>query len=338
MQRYKGKPFMNTLLNIENVFGEYEGHWVQYILTILIGSIPLFIWLFFLIETPVPFWLVVIITILWTVRWGLIFIGHEKQKMEFYNQQRHDEYESAKSLIHLTFVHPDGLLEYDNGSVAYLVTCFPKGYLNDDVLSKDLEDFMNELDKWNWDLYLHNVVDEVMCSENLPNLKRYSDPDVIRERVSFYNYQDEWARSNTGLYRITFLVRARKNMWKKMRAHLEELTTSDLSLNFVDMKICNHDEAYDIMDRDICNYVDINKMLAERYDNDNYYGSKVLWYDDDIPEELMPVDEYTDQGLNRDIENEYYDSKEKEKEPTNENNEELSDEEYEDDFADRRNA
>ena len=120
-----------------------------------------------------------------------------------------------------------------------------------------------------------------MCSSDL----------VLKERISFYAHQDEWARTHTALYRITFAVSSNKYNWKKLRAHLEELTSSELALMFNEIDILNYDQVGDILDRDICGFVDIIKMLTTKYDNDKFYASKVMWYDDEIPEELIPEKE-----------------------------------------------
>lgn len=291
MRRFKNKENMNTLLNIDSVFGEYEGRVLPVIITIALAGVPLLIWLFLLQGTPIKFLWVVIFDVLWSARWALIILGKEKEKMAFFDQQRADEYKSADELIHIDHIHEDGLIEYDNGKVVYLVSGYLKGYLTDDKLSVDMENFMNELDNWDWDFYLHNTVDELLCEDNLPKLVRYTDQEVIKERISFYAHQDEWARTHTALYRLTFAVSTSKYNWKKIKAHMVELTSSELALMFNEIKILGHDEVGDILDRDICGFVDIIKMLTNKYANDNYHASRVMWYDDEVPEELIPEKE-----------------------------------------------
>lgn len=291
MRRFKNKENMNTLLNIDSVFGEYEGRVLPVIITIALAAVPLLAWLFLLQGTPIKFIWVVIFDVFWSARWALIILGKEKEKMLFYDQQRADEYKSADELIHINHIHEDGLIEYDNGKVAYLVSGYLKGYLTDDKLSVDMENFMNELDNWDWDMYLHNTVDEILCEDNLPKLTKYKDKEVLKERISFYAHQDEWARTHTALYRITFAVSSSKYNWKKLKGHLEELISSELALVFNEVDILNYDQVGDILDRDICGFVDIIKMLTNKYDNDKFYASRVMWYDDEIPEELIPEKE-----------------------------------------------
>ena len=291
MRRFKGKENINTMLNIDNIFGEHEGHVLPIVLTLGCAAIPLFIWLFFLGHYGIPFWPVAVFDVLFTARMALILLGKEKEKIRFYQQQRKDEYKSADELIHTNYVHDDGLIEYDNGKVAYILTGYLKGYLTDDKLSVDLESFMNELDHWGWDMYFHNTVDELLCEDTLPNLRKYTDDTIIRERIEFYTYQDEWSRTHTGLYRISFLVYTGKHNWKKLKAHMLELVSSEIATIFNELVIADKHLAYDIFNRDICGYADINKMLVAKYDNSQYYSSRVMWYDDNVPEELVPPKE-----------------------------------------------
>lgn len=291
MRKFKGKENINTLLNIDSVFGEYEGHVLPIIITIGLAAVPLLIWLFLLQGTFIKFWWVAIADVLWTGRWALIILGKEKEKMKFYDQQRADAYKSADELVHITYIHDDGLIEYDNGRVAYIISGYPKGYLTDDKLSVDMEHFMDELDNWDWDMYFHNTVDELLCENGLPNLARYTDKEVIQERIDFYAYQDEWSRTHTGLYRISFLVSAGKYNWKRLNAHLTELVTSEVALMFNEITILNHDGVTDMLNRDICGFADVNKMLTAKYDNDNFYASRVMWYDEEVPTELVKEQE-----------------------------------------------
>ena len=286
--KFRDKEKINTLLNIDSVFGEYQGRTLPVLLTIALAGAPLLVWVFFLQATFVKFWWVLIFDLFWSGRWALILIGKEKEKLAFWEQQRADEYKSADELIHVMHVHEDGLIEYENGMVSYIISAYPKGYLSDARFASDIEMFLNELDRWSCDTYLLNAIDEVLCQEELPKLRNYTDKQVIEERIEFYSYQDEWSRENSGLYRYVFLVSTAKYNWKKMKSHLEELVASSLAACFNEIYICDENNCMDVFNRDICGYVDVRKMILAKYDNEQYYGSKVMWWDDDIPPELIP--------------------------------------------------
>lgn len=287
------KPHINTLLNVDNIFGTYENRVAPFILTILLGSIPLFIWLFFLQGTPIKLWMAIILTLLLTGRFALIFIGKESEKLKSYSARRNDAYLESKDLINVTDII-DGLIMYTSGRVSYIVYGYLKGYLDDDVLSIDLERFMDELDAFDWDMNLYNITDELRCTGNLPNLRRYKDKETILQRIAFYKYQDDWVAKNTEMYELVFIVKARKYNWKQLRSKLVDLVESDVAKCFNEIYIAYTQDVIDIMSRDIETHVDLNEMLLNKMSNEEISGARVLFYDD---EDLVKAKEDKAQGV-----------------------------------------
>lgn len=287
------KPHINTLLNVDNIFGTYENRVAPFILTILLGSIPLFVWLFFLQGTPIKLWMAIILTLLLTGRFALIFIGKESEKLKSYSARRNDAYLESKDLINVTDII-DGLIMYTSGRVSYIVYGYLKGYLDDDVLSVDLERFMDELDAFDWDMNLYNITDELLCTGNLPNLRRYKDKETILQRIAFYKYQDDWVSKNTEMYELVFIVKARKYNWKQLRSKLIDLVDSDVAKCFNEIYIADTQDVIDIMSRDIETYVDLNEMLLNKMSNEEISGARVLFYDD---EDLVKAKEDKAQGV-----------------------------------------
>lgn len=287
------KPNINTLLNVDNIFGTYESRVTPFILTILLGSIPLFIWLLFLQGTPIKLWMAIILTLLLTGRLALIFIGKEGEKMKSYSARRNDAYLESKDMINVTDII-DGLIMYTSGRVAYVVCGYLKGYLDDDVLSVELEKFMDELDGFDWDMNLYNITDELLCTNNLPNLRRYKDRNTILQRIDFYKFQDDWTAKNTEMYQIVFIVKARKYNWKHLRDKLKELVNSDIAKCFNEIFIADTKEVIDIMSRDIETHVDLNEMLLNKVQDEEITGARVLFYDD---EDLVKAKEDKAQGV-----------------------------------------
>lgn len=287
---FDGKEKINTLLNIGNYFGEFQGKTLPIVIFIGVVAAPLLGWLFIL-QMAVPFLWFLPIWIIWIIHWALVIPGKEKEKMKQYDTQRSDEYKAADELIHTSHIHEDGLIEYQSGTVAYILTGFMKDFIKDKKMSLALEVLFEELDMWNWDYFAQNVVDEVLTEDGLPNCAKYVDKQVIADRIDFYNYQDNYSRNHTSLYRHVFLVYSSKVNWKKMRNHLEELVSSETCDCFNEIYICDKKQVSDICNRDLCAYVDLMSMLTKKYDNDEFYGSKVMWYDSDVPEKLKPKKE-----------------------------------------------
>ena len=274
------KPNINTLLNVDNVFGSYEGRVGPFVLTVLLGAIPLFIWLLFLQNTPIRLWMAIIVTLLTMGRLGLIFIGKEKEKMKSYTARRNDAYLESKDMINVTDII-DGLIMYTSGRVSYIMYGYLKGYLDDDLLSVELERFLNELDAFDWDMNLYNVTDELLCTNELPLLRRYQDKETILQRINFYKYQDDWTAKNTEMYELVFVVKARKYNWKHMHNKLKELLESDVAKCFNELYIANTEQVISIMSRDIETYVDLNEMLLNKMSNEEITGARILYYDDE---------------------------------------------------------
>lgn len=278
------KPYINTLMNINNIFGIHEGRVMPIIITLLIAAIPLFVWLLFLQNTIIKFWMALVFAILLGGRAGLIFIGKEKEKMQFYIDRRNGKYLASKDILEVTYIQNDGLIEYTNGDRAYLVYGYLKGYLDDDNLSIDMEDFMTELDNFRWDMSLYNMTDEILCTAELPLLKRYADKQVIQDRVDFYKYQDAWMSTHTQLYMVVFIVKGNKNNWKYMRSKLEEILSSDIAGVFNEIGIANYAEVQQLMSRDVTIRVDLNEQLVNKFRTDEPEGARILYYDDDVVE------------------------------------------------------
>lgn len=274
------KPNINTLLNVDNIFGTYEGRVGPFIITILLGSIPLWIWLLFLQGTPIKLWMAIIALLLLTGRLALIFIGKEREKLKSYTARRNDAYLESKDMISVTDII-DGLVMYASGRVAYVMYGYLKGYLDDDLLSVELNKFMDQLDSFDWDFNMYNITDELLCTSELPLLKRYEDKETILQRMNFYKYQDDWTAKNTEMYELVFIVKARKYNWKHMYNKLTELIDSDVSRCFNELYLANSSQVVQIMSRDVETYVDLNEMLLNKMRDEEITGARILYYDDE---------------------------------------------------------
>lgn len=285
MIRWDGKEPINTLLSIDTIFGDHQSSMIPILLLIASGGVPLLVWVLVLMPF-IPFKWFVGPWIIFTARMAMITVGKEKKIIAAYLEQRNDVYKQATDIVHTNNIYDDGLIEYSNGTVGYILTGFPKGYLSDKKFSVDFEDFLNELDQWSVDYYLHNSLDELLCEDLLPNLTCYKDDQVIQDRIDFYAYQDEYSRSNSGLYRYSFLVTCGKADWKRMKQHLNEVVSSQLAQCFNELTLCTKADMNDLINRDLCSYIDLIKMITQKYENADYGKAQVLWYDDKVPKKF----------------------------------------------------
>lgn len=283
------KDKINILLNIDNFYGKYTGGLGRILLYCVAVCVPFLLYTIVLVNL-IPFKIFMLVFIPYAIRMAFLIIGREKERMVAYLKQRNDEYASAKELIRIADVHDDGLIEYTNGFICYIIQAYGYSYMDDNSYSKDLEEFLSRLtNKYEVDIYGHVVVGELgTTQEDMEKLRVYTDQEFLQERLDFYKYQDRYSDENSKLYRLNFVVRSYKNNWGKFKKELATLISSEYVQCFDDVKICDRDEAIDVVSRDICLYVDVGEMLRNKHSSDNFYGSKVLYFGDNIPEDLKP--------------------------------------------------
>lgn len=282
------KDKINVLLNVDNFYGKYTGGAARILIYCASVCIPFLIYSLLLINF-IPFRLFLPIFLLYAARMALIVVGREKERMDAYIKQRNDQYASAKELIHIQDIHDDGMIEYQNGFICYIIQAYGYSYMDDNAYSKDLEKFLARLTtQFEVDVYGHLVVDELdIKKEDMEKLRVYTDKDFLQERLDFYKYQDSYTDDFSKLYRLNFVVHAYKNQWPKLHKAVFNIIKSEYAECFDIIKVCDRQEAVDVISRDICLYVDIGEMLISKYSQDKYFGSKVLYFDDDIPEDMQ---------------------------------------------------
>lgn len=281
------KDKINVLLNIDNFYGKYSGGLGRILIFILLACGPFLLYTLLLVRF-IPFMWFIIPFIPYCIKMGLITIGREKEKMESFMKQRNDQYASAKELIRIADVHEDGLIEYQNGTICYIIQAYGFSYMDDNQFSKDIEEFLSRLtSQYEVDIYGHVVTGESGASkEDLEKLRVYKDEEMLKERLEFYNYQTKYTNENSKLYRLNFVVRAYKNKWAALKKDLNILVSSEYTDCFDMPHICNKQEVIDVNSRDITLYVDLAEMLRTKHSSENYYGSKILYFGDEVPDHM----------------------------------------------------
>lgn len=287
------KDKINILLNIDNFYGKHTSGLGRLLLFMVLACAPFLVYTLFLINY-IPFRFFLIVFIPYCIKLALRIIGREKERLEAFLKQRNDQYATAKELIRINNVHEDGLVEYQNGVICYILQAYGYSYLDDNTYSKDLEEFLTRLTtNYEVDVYGHLVVGELNTTQkDLEKLRVYTDEEFLHERLEFYKYQDNFTNDNSKLYRLNFVVRSYKNKWGKLRKDIINLIGSEYIRCFDTIKICNKEEAIDVISRDITLYVDIGEMLRNKHNSDNYFGSKVLYFGDEVPD-YMKEEEIT---------------------------------------------
>lgn len=287
MEERKNKPKINVLLNINNFTGEHTGRMAPAMIFMAVALAPLLLWM--LVSFILPFKYFLIPWLLWVGRWALYILGNEPKRLKIYRSSKNNVYESAYDLVHIKPQYEDGLIEYVSGKVAYVISACPRDYLSDVEFAHDLSEFLRQFDGYEFDAHLHNLVDEIRLEDDFESLNVYTDDTIIHERMEVLTGQDEYCRGNTSAYRFNIVVKGSKYNWKKLKEAVDTIVSSDYAKMFNEIYVCNKDQVSDVCSRDILTWLNLQKMLTNKYRNEQYHDSKVLYYDEEIPDKYKPV-------------------------------------------------
>jgi len=300
------KKTINMLMNIDNYLGEHEGRLVPIILFLAISAAPFLLYAVML-QGVIPFKFMILFEVVWTARVGLYILGDENNKLEQYKLKRQNVYATADQIIRVSNINEDGLIEYSNGRIAYIISGYLLDYIDEESLSIDFQAFLQQLRGYEYDILNHMVVDEYRLQNNCSGISTYKDAQVLRERMIFYQAQDEYCAKNSEAFRISFLIKGSKYDWKNMKTKLEELVGSEFAYCWKEITVCDREQVCDIMSRDLCLDVDIYGMLVYKYKNEEYYGSEVLFYGDNVPEKYKVKRDRSSLQKRRVVMRNYYD-------------------------------
>lgn len=293
------KEKIHVLANIDNYFGRHEGRLFPVVLFLLVSAAPFLVYVV-LFSAVIPLRVMLVFEALWTGRMALLILGRENEKFAQYlkesgngrksfdaNKNDDDAYVTANDLMRISRTTEDGVIEYFDGRIAYIVSGFCATYLDDVRFTTAMREFITQLRGYEYSIYTHLVVDEFRLQDNLEKLRVYKDRSMMQERMLLYQEQDRYSRENSELYRISIVIPASKYEWKTLRQKLDYLLQSETAKVFKFAVVCDSTQVNDILSRDVCANVDINKMLVKKYENDDFHNSEVLFYGDDVPEEYQ---------------------------------------------------
>lgn len=275
---------VSMLLDIDNFYGEHEGRLGPTLKFLLIGGAPLLLWVYtgFLIPTFLffPLWVV------WLVRVGLITLGREKDRLVQFRKQINDDYASIYELLHIKTIHPDGCIEYVNGMVAYAVIAVNGTTYDPTSRAQQIHDFMSLFgNDYDVDVYVQNITDMKSLEERYNNVKLFVDSDAAKDFIDIIDHNRKVVYSQSRLTRIVFVVKGRKSYWTDIRDNCKMAIYSGPAKAFKEVKIGLRDDIQEVLNTDIRGVVDLDSLLQKKYSTHQYFGSKVLYFDEKPEEE-----------------------------------------------------
>lgn len=292
------KECINMLAPIDNIFGTHEGRLGPVLKFLIVSAGPFIIYVFAL-QLFIPFKVMLVVETIWTARMALYILGKEPEKYKRYITAKKDKYQDAYSLNCIAHRYDNKLIEYQNGRMMLMVVGYVASYNDDDVFANDMQSFLEQLSVFDTDIYLHLFVNEFQLQQESERLRVYSDKKFMAERMKMYMEQDEYASTHSSLYRYTFCCKCNSYDWKRMLEHVNNLLESEDAKVFYEVYLADKDEASSVCSRDLGTHLSIEDMLKHKYINEDYDGSKALWYGDNIPKKYRVKEEHDDVGKRR---------------------------------------
>lgn len=274
--------YINTLLFTDNIFGKVETNTGRIIAFLLVsGSLPLG-YIFFLPYIPfkLPLWCLITIVVLWVAYWFLIIIFRLSDKKKAYIEERDGNYGTISSFLHIINIDQDGLIQYDNGFISYLIYAEPKQFLDQNQLSLKLETFYNMLSRYNVMFRFYNDSDFDFIKQ-LDNLKEYKNETVISDRMAFFDKQLKVLSEDSMMLCHVYEVTAPIQKYNELKFDINEFVNSDAArAAFNHIAVCNDQQVAHWVSRDLYGYLDIEQELLDRYKVSSVYNSKIYFESD----------------------------------------------------------
>lgn len=270
---------ITPLVDIDNYFGTSSKRLMPIILMGVAVCIPCFIYAQFLITIlPIKFFLVFLG--IWTFRWGLIILGEEPKRLEQYKRQIAEVYASARELMLIKEIHKDGLVEYMNGNIKYLVVVENGSELDPEVVSERFYLLLKGIsNKYVPDIYIQNIVGQSTLESRYKNLSIDTSTKASKDYIGIIDFNIELEKNFSILTRTVLAVKGRRHDFLEMKELLiGEINASNVNV-FKDIYIADREEVMDIISRDLLMNINFGSLNRDKYKTEDYQGCRVIGFD-----------------------------------------------------------
>lgn len=283
------KPTVGMLLDLNNLYGAHEGRLAPWMYALGISLGPTLIYVYFNLFYVIPLWIWIPFTIILLIRMIMIFPGCERYRKEIFRRQLHDSYMESASLMKVKIIHPDGCIEFLNGTVMYLVSAF-NGTADDDVLSTvQLRKFLEAaFQGFNYDVHLHNINDSQALRDYYAQAGQFGHNESATNFVSMIDHSIQITQDTSTVQQTLFCVYGYKSDWKDIKTRIDSATSSNVARRYKTVyRVSDPDEISAIFNRNSDTIINIEELMRKKYANDAYFSSKVLAYD--LPEDKVII-------------------------------------------------
>ena len=182
--------------------------------------------------------------------------------------------------------------------VAYMVVAVNGTVYNSTSRAQQIQSFLSLFgNDYDIDIYVQNITDMRSLEDRYNHVQLFVDADAAQDFIDIIDHNRQVVYSQSLLTRSIFVVKGRKADWQEIRDNCKMAAYSAPSKAFKEVSLATREEIQDVLNTDVRGSIDLDAILREKYATHQYYGSKVLYFDDP-PKEVLPDDyEYEERGF-----------------------------------------
>ena len=285
MEDVKEKETIGMLLNLDHFYGEHEGRLGPLLGCLCLSGAPVLFYVYFGLFNIIPLWVFIPLEIFFSIRVVMIIKGREKYRLKKYLKQFNDDYTNTATLLNTKIIHPDGCVEYRNGTIVYLVCCF-NGTSDDEVLkSVQLRKLLESmLDGYVFDIYIHNLNDSPELREYYNNVASFDKNLAAKNFIKMIDHSIDLTEDSSAVMCTTYVIKGRRSDWKNIKSQIDSAINSNAARCYKKIyRVSDPDAINSIFNRDSDSIVNVEDLQRRKYATHEYDSSKVLAYD--LPED-----------------------------------------------------
>lgn len=280
---------IGMLLDIEHLYGGHESRMGPIIAVIAIGCVPPLIYVYYAMWTFFPLWLFIILDVVLTIEAALIIPGKQKERVAKFKKQLYSDYSEPANLLNVKTIHPDGCVEFINGTIHYYVCCF-NGTNDDDVRrSVQLRKLLaNMIGDFEYDTYIVNIDDSPALRDYYKKVATFNKGDAAVNFVHIIDHNLDLVENSSIVLCTIYDIRGSRSDWKVMSNQIDTALGSRLARCYKTIhRVKSADEVNAILNRDSDTVINISDLLRKKYATQQYSTSKVLAYD--LPDDKVII-------------------------------------------------
>lgn len=223
-----------------------------------------------------------IFMIVWTIRWSLIIMGEESKRVDQFKRQIADVYSAIQDLLEIKVIHEDGLIEYMNGSIKYLLVVEPGFEYDMDIVQDGYYRILQDCYTYSFipDIHIMNDVGGSTLENRYSSMSTNINSKAAKMYLSIVDYNIELEKELSIGVKIIFAPKADRSSYVELREAVNTMCAKYTSSYFKKVYIATKEEAGYITGRDINMNIDFEEVTMDKYKTEEYEGCSLVGYDE----------------------------------------------------------